>query len=351
LGSLLAARLQAGGNDVSILARGQRLADLRQHGIVLHDVQSDQRITTRVDVVDALAPDDAYDLVLVVMRKNRALEILPVLAANKGTPSVLFLMNNAAGPGQLVEALGQERVLIGFPMAAGYRQGHVIHCLAGTEGDPSLIPFGEVDGRVTARTGEVARALESMPGFGAEIRPDMDTWLKYHVALLMPSLGPALYATGCDRHRLARSRDSLVLASRAMREGFQVLKSLGLPVTPARFKPLLWLPEPVVVMMLRRVANNELTEVAMVQHARAARDEVQHLAGEFMALAETSPVQTPAIDRLHPYLYPATPLMPDGSAEIPVRWGSLLAALGGLVVALAAGGYLVARLVGARKAR
>ncbi len=43
LGSLFAARLQQGGNDVSILARGQRLAELREHGIVLVDVQTKER--------------------------------------------------------------------------------------------------------------------------------------------------------------------------------------------------------------------------------------------------------------------------------------------------------------------
>jgi ketopantoate reductase len=118
LGSLFAARLQQGGHDVSILARGQRLAELREHGIVLQDVQTKERSVTLVNVVEALAPDAAYDLVLVIMRKNHALQILPVLAANGHTPNVLFLMNNAAGPGELTEALGRARVLIGFPARA-----------------------------------------------------------------------------------------------------------------------------------------------------------------------------------------------------------------------------------------
>ncbi|MGD8519407.1 MAG: 2-dehydropantoate 2-reductase N-terminal domain-containing protein, partial [Anaerolineae bacterium] len=156
LGSLFAARLQQGGNEVSILARGQRLADLREHGIVIVDVLTDVQTVTRVKVVDRLAPEDAYDLVLVIMRKNHALQILPVLAANQHTPNVLFLMNNAAGPGALVGALGQERVLIGFPGSAGYREGHIVHCLTGTEDDKASIFFGEVDGRITARTQEVA---------------------------------------------------------------------------------------------------------------------------------------------------------------------------------------------------
>jgi hypothetical protein len=49
----------------------------------------------------------------------------------------------------------------------------------------------------------------------------MDIWLKYHVAFLFPSLAPALYAAGTDNYCLARTRDLVVLALRAMREGFR----------------------------------------------------------------------------------------------------------------------------------
>ena len=38
LGSLYAARLQEAGQHVSLLARGQRLQDIREHSIVLTDV-------------------------------------------------------------------------------------------------------------------------------------------------------------------------------------------------------------------------------------------------------------------------------------------------------------------------
>ena len=337
LGSLFAARLQEGGNDVSLLARGQRLADLREYGIVLEDVNT----VTRVNVVERLASEDAYDLVLVIMRKNNALDILPILAANKHTPNVLFLMNNAAGPGELVDALGRERVLIGFPNSAGYREGHIVHCLTGTEDDKAFIPFGEVDGSITARTQEVARALECAPGFGAEMRTDMDTWLKYHVALLMPSLAPALYMAGTDNYRLARTRDAVVLTVRAIREGFQVLRALGLPVTPSKFKIFEWLPEPLLVFLLQRLLADARMEVAMVRHANAARDEVKHLADEFLALARTTSVPTPTIDRLYPHLDPDTPLMPEGSAEIPldrrgvwVGLGALAGVLAGLILVL-----------------
>jgi ketopantoate reductase len=336
LGSLFAAQLQQGGNDVSILARRQRLADLREYGIVLHDVQTDERSVTRVNVVEALAPEDAYDLVLVIMRKNNALNILPVLAANKHTPNVLFLMNNAAGPEALVEALGEDRVLIGFPYAAGYREGHVVHCLVGNEQEPSRVPFGEVDGWVRERTTQIAAAFESAPGFGAEIRGDMDAWLKYHVAFLMPGLAAALYGAGTDNVRLAHTRDLVVLAIRAMREGFRVLQELGHPITPARYRMFAWLPEPILVWGFQKRLTHELIETSMVRHADAARDEMKHLADEFLALARTTSVPTPSIDRLYPFFDPATPPMPEGSAEVPLKWGSALAAAGVLVTGLVA---------------
>ncbi len=322
LGSLFAARLKQGGHDVSLLARGRRLADLREHGVVLHDVLTNEETRTQVNVVEALHPDDAYDLILVIMRKNNALDILPILAANRRTPHVLFLMNNAAGPGELVQALGAARVLIGFPSSAGYREGHVVHYLSGTEGEEYPVPFGEVDGHVTERTRRVAEALDRAPGLKAEIRTDMDAWLKYHVALLMPALAPALYMAGTDNVRMAETRDAIVLAIRAVREGFRVLKTLGYPVTPAKLRLFTWLPEPLLVAVLQRRLAHPLMDVAMVKHARAGRDEIHHLANEFIALARRTSIPTPAIDRLYPYLEPGEPPLPRGSAEIPLNWRS-----------------------------
>ena len=350
LGSLFAARLQQGGNDVSLLARGQRLAELREHGIVLVDVQTEEQTVTPVKVVEDLAPDDAYDLVLVVMRKNHALQILPVLAANRHTPNILFLMNNAAGPGALVEALGQERVLIGFPSSAGYHEAHTVHCLTGTEEDKAYVPFGEVDGRITGRTRQVARILESAPGFGAKIRTDMDAWLKYHVALLFPSLAPTLYAAGFDNYRLARTRDLVVLAIRAMREGFRVLRWLGLPVTPSKFRVVEWLPEPILVPVVQRLLANPLMETALVKHAEAARSEVEHLIDEFMTLARATPVPTPTIDRLLQYYEPGAPQVPDGSAEIPLQLGGLIVAFGTLTMLLT-GSMVLAKWLRSSKRR
>lgn len=126
-----------------------------------------------------------------------------------------------------------------------------------------------------------------------------------------------------------------------MREGFRVLHALGLPVTPAKFKVIEWLPEPILVLVLQRLLANPLMETALVKHAEAARSEVEHLISEFMALARTTSVPTPTIDRLLLYYEPDAPQVPDGSAEIPLRWGGLVVAAGALAMLVTGGAFLV----------
>jgi 2-dehydropantoate 2-reductase len=284
--------------------------------------------------------------VLVIMRKNRALEILPILAANQRAPNLLFLMNNAAGPGELVEALGRERVMWGFPMAAGYRRGHKVYYLVGSKPrNPATIPIGEVDGRITPRLRKVGGVLASMPGFEVEFRTDMDAWLKTHVALLMPSLAPAMRAAGRDNVRMAHTRDAIVLAIRAIREGYRVLRALGYPIVPSSARIFERLPEPVLVWGFQRKLVDPRIRVALLEHGEAAQDEIKHLADEFIRLKLQTSVPTPAIDSLYAYFDPTTPPIPEGSSRLPLDWRCLWI-VAGVLIALLASVWLLSTFLG-----
>ena len=317
LGSLYAARLQEAGQEVSILARGQRLADIREYGIVLEDSDTGQRTATRVNAVDRLAPNDAYDLAVVLMQKTQITAILPALAANRHIPSILFMGNNAAGPDEMVEALGCERVLMGFPGAAGRREGHVIVTKV-VSGRQQPTTFGELDGQTTPRLQQIVEAFKSA-GFPVAISPNMDAWLKTHVAEVLPT-AQVLYMAGGDNYRLARTRDALVLMVRAIREGYQVLRALDVPITPTYHKIFNWLPEAILVALARRLLNTKTAEIEIAGHANAARDEMKQIAGEFRTLARSTSVPTSAMDRLYTYLDPAVPPLPEGSAQISPSW-------------------------------
>ena len=71
LGSLLAGRLHKAGVDVSILARGQRLADLREHGVVLEDAHSGDRESYPVPVVEEPGGDKGLRTTDALKRTDR----------------------------------------------------------------------------------------------------------------------------------------------------------------------------------------------------------------------------------------------------------------------------------------
>lgn len=298
IGSLYAARLQEAGCEVSILARGQRLKDLREYGIVLEPALTGEQTITRVDIVEQLSPEDAYDLIIVAMRKNQVPAILPILAAHQRTPNVMFMVNNPSGYDDFQQAVGRERLLLGFPGTGGTLEGHVVRYLVSKRMQPTIL--GEPDGAVTPRVKAIAHTFKQAD-FPVTISRNIDAWQKTHVALVTP-IANGLYMAGGDRYRLADMSTALHLMVRAMREGFQVLHDLNIPITPAKFRLWEWLPEPMLVALLSRWAKTQQFEILVARHANAARDEMQRLTTEFQELAGQTSVATPAIDELETYI-------------------------------------------------
>ncbi len=333
LGSLVAARLHEAGHNISLLARGQRLADLREYGLALQNVISGKSTVAPVDVVERLAPDDVYDWVIVVMRKNQVASTLPALAANPHTPNVLFMGNNAAGPDEYTRALGRERVLLGFCGAGGVRGGPIIRYVDEAGGRRAKVTLGELNGSLTPRLQEIAGAFESA-GFDVALSPDMDAWLVTHAAVVSP-IALALYMAGGDNYRLARTRDAVVLGVRALREGLQVMHALNIPVTPTALQMYEWIPEPILVPLVQRLFNTQYAEIAMAGHANAARDEMKTLADEFRALAQQTTVPTPALDRLYAFVNPEMPAMAEGTAQLALDWRGVWIMLGAVAGVIA----------------
>jgi 2-dehydropantoate 2-reductase len=65
IGSVYAARLQAAGYPVTLLARGQHATALRASGLVLEDASTGQSTTSHLRMVERLVPEESYDLALV----------------------------------------------------------------------------------------------------------------------------------------------------------------------------------------------------------------------------------------------------------------------------------------------
>ena len=78
VGTLYAARLRGAGHQVTVLARGVRLADIRRNGLVLDDVVTGNRTITRVAVAEQLLAEDCYDMALVAVRRDQLASIMPI---------------------------------------------------------------------------------------------------------------------------------------------------------------------------------------------------------------------------------------------------------------------------------
>jgi 2-dehydropantoate 2-reductase len=281
--------------DVTLLARGRRLADLREHGIVLESLSTRELTVVRIPLVESLLPDDHYDLVLVLVRKNQVDAILPALAAARGVTAFCFMVNTADGFEKWGRAVGMVRLVLGFPGAGGNRQGLVVrYGVMPAWMQPTT--FGEPDGRITPRVEGLMEMVRSA-GFPVAWSTDMRSWLTSHVALVSP-LANAIYLSGGNIHAFARQDGAVRLAVDAIREGFSVVRSLGMRVAPAKLRILEVIPAAMIAALLRAWAGTSHFETTAGAHALAAHDEMMCLAREFYGLIRKSGIPTPTIDRL-----------------------------------------------------
>jgi 2-dehydropantoate 2-reductase len=254
LGSLHAARLHEAGHDVTLVARGERLAFLRSHGVALASGKSVE--VTHVPVPVTERATGSWDLITVFVRSHQVEALLPSIAELEG--DTLFLLNWAAGPAPLEEAIGRDRVLLGFPAQGGTMDGDVVR-FRPTSALTRLVrmPIAEPSGPVTSRLRRIAQTFRSA-GFQSSYQTQMDAWLKTHAAFEVP-LGLAVHTAG-GPELLAGDAIAVRHMVRAIRGSLNALPGR---VVPRAFDALRVLPEsalvPVFTRFLRSTAAAPLT--------------------------------------------------------------------------------------------
>jgi 2-dehydropantoate 2-reductase len=277
-GSLFSARLHEAGHDVSLLARGERLAALRRHGVQL--AEGDSPAVRRVPVPVVERPARGYDLIAVFVRAHQVDAVLESLAGLDG--DVLFLLNWAAGPEPLGAVIGRERVLLSFPTAAGTMDGDVVRYRPPTVVTRRFpMPIGEPDGRATPRLERIVRVFRTT-GINAKAEPRMDAWLKTHAAFVVP-LGQAVLAAG-GPVALADDPDAVRAMIRLMRQN---LAAMPAPPVPRGFAALRTLPEGLLAAVLRRFLRSPTAAHSGLDSATPAAEaaELEQMAEQMRAYA------------------------------------------------------------------
>jgi len=274
-GSQLATRLYEARHDVSLLARGERLAALRQHGVQL--AEGDNPAVRRVPVPVVEHPEDEYDLITVLVRTHQVGAVLQSLAGVRG--DVIFLLAWAAGAQPLGAAIGPERVLLGFPTYGGTMDRDVVRYRP-----PSLMsrltpmPIGEPDGQATPRLERIVREFRTA-GINAKAERRMDAWLKTHAAVTVP-LGQAVHAAGGPL-ALADDPDAIGRMVRLIRQN---LATMPTPLVPRGFAALRTIPEALLVPVVRRFLRSATVEHSGLSNAAPAETaELERLAEQLQA--------------------------------------------------------------------
>ncbi|GAA3579026.1 hypothetical protein GCM10022419_070590 [Nonomuraea rosea] len=277
LGSLFSAHMHEAGHEVSLLARGERLAALRRHGVRL--AEEDSPAVRRVPVPVVERPAGGYDLIAVLVRTHQVDAVLESLADVEG--DVLFLLNWAAGAEPLGAVIGHERVLLGFPTAGGTMDGDVVrHRATSLMTRLVTMPIGEPGGRTTPRLERIVREFRAA-GLNAKAEPRMDAWLKTHAAFEVP-LGQAVHAAG-GPVALAGDPDAVRGMIRLMRQN---LAAMPAPPVPRAFVALRTLPEGLLVAVLRRFLRGPTAAHSGLNSAApAVTAELERLAGQLRQAA------------------------------------------------------------------
>ncbi|MBL8162721.1 MAG: hypothetical protein JNJ61_12105, partial [Anaerolineae bacterium] len=212
--------------------------------------------------------------------------------------NVVFMVNNPSGPAVYIDALGKERVMLGFVFGAGRREGTVIRGIT-----PKLsrlrrsgTPFGEIDGEITPRLIRLV-AILNQAGFHAELSRQIVDWQATHAGPIT-CLALPIMKYNLDMKALAASRSDLSLMVDAMRETLDVLQAVGYRITPGAVSVIRLIPRFLIVAILQRMLPSRLMEVGAVWHVSQAPDEMLQLATEVEALVEQSGLPVPSLRKL-----------------------------------------------------
>lgn len=214
IGSTFAFRLARAGHDVTVIARGARLAHLEREQAIV--TSAGERAAVRVE--GALDPAIAWDLVLVTVLASQVDAVLPALAASAAR-TILFMFNTFEPLERLRAAVGRERAAFGFPAILAWLDDGVLTSRVVTRG-PLLTPVSD----------PAWAQVFTAAGITAVVEPDMQSWLRTHVAFVVPGMIASVRAH--DRRAGISWSEAKALA-RASDEGFRLVRQLGDAIVPA----------------------------------------------------------------------------------------------------------------------
>ena len=268
LGCNLARNLFRAGKDVTLLARGNWAAEIKQNGLRVKDKFSPRTSVSRIPVVTKLAPDAQYDVIFVVLRYTQLDSALDTLRENQ-TKNIVFVGNNVR-PRALAAALPGKNVLFAFALSAGHRESDRVVSI-----DLKKITVGQLSGAASnaGLIGEIFRGTK----YKVVYEPNMEDYLLCHAAFVMPAVF-ACYKTDGNLKKLRGNTTYLNRLIDANIEGYRAIKNAGheiLPKADADFESKKY--RKTCLRFFKLMCATSLGKLCASDHAMNAVDEMSAL--------------------------------------------------------------------------
>jgi 2-dehydropantoate 2-reductase len=301
IGGLMAAKLAAAGENVTVVARGEHLKAIREKGLVLEE--GEQKLVVRVKAVERIAESAPADLVVLGVKAHQLAAVAPdvasilspqtmVLTAQNGIPWWYFFKHGGAHEGVRLETVDPGGVIaaalpidsvvatVVYPAAEIESPGVIRH----VEGN--RFPLSEIDGSKSERIGALSQ-LFSRAGFKSPVISDVraEIWTKLWGNL---AFNPISALTGATLDDICRFAPTRALAAAMMREAQAVGEALGV-----RFR----------ISVEKRIARAEEVgahKTSMLQDVERGRPiEIDALLGSVVELALLTNIRTPNLDAIY----------------------------------------------------
>ena len=244
VGSFLCHALCENGQDVELLARGDRKEILSEEGLVLHHYFGGAVTTDHPKIVDAVG-NGHYDVIFVAMPYRQMLKVTECVA-KADADTVVFVGNNMHA--KYIEKTVQElspvkkNVLFGLQENGGERRGKLMISVCDGNGSMTIGPVkpdraaaaGNRDEITEKAAGyeKVCRMLEGIfdkTGYELNWVSDMDAWYKCHLAKILPQ-AYLTYALECNLYKA--SMKQIALSLDASYEAYRTLREMGYEILP-----------------------------------------------------------------------------------------------------------------------
>ena len=303
IGGMLAARLSADGNALSVVARGEHLDAIRQDGLRLVEMDGSTTVAAGIEASDDFGALGTHDTVILALKAHQIAAVADQLDGLCDENTMVVPVQNGIGwwyferhggpydgrrlkaldpDGTIAAAVSPERIVacIAYPAAEKTGPGVITH----VEGD--RFPVGELDGTKSDRARALAAALTSA-GFKSRVLTDVRShlWVKAWGNL---AFNPISALTGATLGEICRTTATRELAARMMTEAGSIAEALGVRIR---------------ISVEQRIAGAEAVgehKTSMLQDAEASRPlELDPLVGVFVELGELTGVPTPAISTVY----------------------------------------------------